>query len=172
MYEEGFRAHEWEILDNPSCLGEVMEMVKGGRMKSNTSGRCSPDSHRRHHFLGAFILSKAFDCTRLDPAKLLCRFLGSIPSTRGSSQITAFARGPVKGGPMAAMPRAWHQGDSHQERLKQRRPHRTCRSVPSGIVTPSSPFSETFCSHKACLLEAPPLQDTSCLCRPVPALPW
>lgn len=67
MHEEGFRAHEWEIVDNLSCLGEVMEMVKRGRMKGSTSGRCSPDSHGRYHFLGAFILSKGFDCIHLDP---------------------------------------------------------------------------------------------------------
>lgn len=47
MPEEGFRAQEWEILDNLSCLGEVMDMVKRGRTSGSTSGRCSltPTEH-------------------------------------------------------------------------------------------------------------------------------
>ena len=69
MHEERFRAHEWEILDNPSFLSEVIEMVKRGRIKCNIFGKCSPDTHKRYHFLWDFILSNCFSCTGLEPVK-------------------------------------------------------------------------------------------------------
>ena len=47
IHKEGFRAHEWEILDNLSFLSEVTEMVKRGRTKGNIFGKHYPDTHKR-----------------------------------------------------------------------------------------------------------------------------
>ena len=46
-HKEGFRAHEWEILDKLSFLSEVMEMVKRGRTKGSIFGKRYPDTHKR-----------------------------------------------------------------------------------------------------------------------------
>lgn len=67
IHKEGFRTHEWEILDNLSFFSEVMEMVKRGRIKCSISGKCSPDTHKRYHFPWGFVLSNCFYCTGFEP---------------------------------------------------------------------------------------------------------
>lgn len=69
IHKEGFRAHEWEILDNVSFLSEVLEMVKRNRIQCNISGKCFSDTHGRHCFLCIFILSNCFCCIGLEPVK-------------------------------------------------------------------------------------------------------
>jgi hypothetical protein len=67
--KEGFRAHEWELLDNVSFFSEIVKMVRRDRIKYNISGIYPPDIHRRHHLLQDFILSMYFHCTGLEPMK-------------------------------------------------------------------------------------------------------
>lgn len=85
---------EWEILDNLSFLSEVMEMVKRGRINYNISGKHSPDTHKRYHFLWVFILSKCFYCTGLEwvqtrKAPLLFIEQNSVPPGAPPSWLTS-----------------------------------------------------------------------------------
>lgn len=51
-----------------------MEMVKRGRINCSISGKHSPDTHKRYHILGVFILSvfTALDLNQYIPGKPLC----------------------------------------------------------------------------------------------------
>jgi len=70
IHKEGFRAHEWEVLDNLSFLSEVTEMVKR-ELKAAFLENAILTSTKDNHFLWVFILSNCFRCTGFEPVQTI-----------------------------------------------------------------------------------------------------
>lgn len=92
-----------------------MEIVKRGRSKCSISGKRSPDTHKRYHFLWVFISSNHFYCIGLEPVKTrkALWFTEQNSIYWESILISDLPRGLAKGGPVAVISRTWYQGDSH-----------------------------------------------------------